>query len=274
MRRTISVLSSVLLFVGIVWQYGRPLLDYAGRAFAMRDLGELLDRFHHWASEYTGLGNAVGPWVLMGAGVASLLALHVVPPLLLRFKTVPIELHFSVEANLDHKESLFRRSKGFLPSGLPLSLGDVCLHEYYIAVYNPSDRKTLKNVHVMVEGAGHPTIQWPTNKSLMAERTKGDSVDIPPKQTEYFFIGDYLDDSKVGMFHPEIVPEPTYIEWIAERERRKNLGVVVRFFDGGGHPLLKNDGMEVRLIAYADDTPPTERVLVVNCKTRVEISLR
>lgn len=240
----------------------------------MRDLGEIIDRLHHWASGYAGLGEAIGPWVLMGAGLTSLLALHAVPPLVRRFKTVPIELEFPIEANFDHKESLFRRSKSFLPNGKPISLGDVCLHEYYVAVHNSSDRKTLKNVRVVVESAGHAKMQWPTNRLLMAERTKGDSVDIPPKRTEYFFLGDYMDDSKVGMFHPAIVPEQTYAEMIAERDKRQHLGVIVRFFGGGGHPLLRNDGGEVSLIAYADDTLPTERVLVVNCKTKVEIFFR
>src|SRR5438128_11704865 len=98
MRATLSVLSSFLFFVGLVWQYGRTLLDYAGRAFAMRDLGELIDRLHHWTSGYAGLGEAIGPWVLMGAGLTSLLALHVAPPLMRRLKTAPIELLFPVEA--------------------------------------------------------------------------------------------------------------------------------------------------------------------------------
>jgi hypothetical protein len=273
MRRLTSVVASTLLGLGFVWQVAKIILDYAGRGFAMRDLGELLEKLGHWFSTQPFVGSDLAPWVLMGMGALSLVILHAIPGIRQRYKKVAIELHFPLEANHDSKDSLFRRSTGFLPDGQPLASGDVCLHEYYIGVHNPSDRKTLKNVRVVVESAGLRSMQWPLSQSLTAERTRSDAVDIPPKRTEYFAVGDYIDHSSVGMFHPAVVSPEQYREWAKVRDARKDLGFRLILFGGHIRPLLKNDGNEIHLAAYADDTSPTEKVLLVNCKTKMEMHL-
>ena len=183
-----------------------------------------------------------------------------------------IALWFPGEANADHKESLFKRS--WSPFATNRKVSNISFVSLYIGVQNKSKEKTLKNVRLVVE-----TLEGPggrvLNYSAKSDATGKDTVDLPPDKLEYFYIGEGIDESEGGKFHPRIVDPAAYDQLVARAEQAKaqHEGFNLLNYDGKGIRLLKNDGYKLDITVYADDTPPLKAKMKLNAKTRIELYL-
>ena len=87
-----TALSTLLIAVGLIWQYGMRILDWVGRLLDVVELGDYVTDFQLWLVNNPNLGNEVGPSVLAGFGVLSLVATHAVPPLYKLWKQHALEI--------------------------------------------------------------------------------------------------------------------------------------------------------------------------------------
>ena len=176
-------------------------------------------------------------------------------------------------ANSEGKESLFRRSWNALPNGCP-GKRRFSYHQYFVAVENKSNNKTLRGVRLVAEilhGLGGQIL----NREFLCERTGTGSVDIPPKGKDYYLIGEGIDDSLAGTFHCKIVAPDEYDRILADIEQRdrQHIGFILSTSKGQKYSLLKNDDYRLSISAYADDNPPAVGTLVINAKTRIQLWL-
>ena len=80
MRRIVSIVATVCIAAGFVWQYGGWLLEWVGRALGVRGLTTTYDAFvEGFVGELMAQGSVTrifGPWLLMGTGLIVLAFLH------------------------------------------------------------------------------------------------------------------------------------------------------------------------------------------------------
>jgi hypothetical protein len=175
-------------------------------------------------------------------------------------------------ANSEGKESLFRRSWTAF-CGRPTDRR-FSYHQYFVAVENKSNTKTLRGVRLVAEslyGLGGQIL----NREFPCERTGTGSADIPPKGADYFLIGEGVDDSDAGIFHTKMVTSDEYDKILADidHRERQHIGFLLSASKGQRYSLLKNDGYKLAISAYADDSPPAAGTLIINAKTRIQIWL-
>lgn len=147
----------------------------------------------------------------------------------------------------------------------------VCPASASAAARNPTNDRTLRNVRLVMESLSLGPGQV-LNLSCICQRTNTPSVDIPPSGIEYFLIGEGADESEAGMFRPNVMPPPEYEALLqtinAQPHSRFRLLSTTSTI-----PLLKNDGYKLDLIAYADDVPPTNKVLTINARNTIEFHI-
>ncbi len=181
-----------------------------------------------------------------------------------------IEILFPDRCNSPATESLFKRSWSPLCKEGEAARR-ISFHSFYLGVQNPSNEKTFRNVRVVMESLSFPG--QILNMACVCDRTQTDSVDIPPGAMDYFLIGEGVDGDDGGMFRPKLMARSEYDELMANVDSKM---VHSNFSIRAGLravPLLKNDGYRVDIVAYADDTPPTSKTLIINAKTRIEMHL-
>lgn len=184
--------------------------------------------------------------------------------------TSAMQIVFPNECNLPSKESLFRRSTSPLPIGSPIQ-SQLSIHRFFVGVKNTS-QKTLHNVRLVLEdlsGAGPGRV---LNASCFCERTNRETADIPPQGMDYFLIGEGNDSSDKGIFHPAIMSKDEYQRLLHTIEARSHVGFVLQPTNAR-YDLLRNDGYRLHITAYADDTPPNAKELVINARELIEIFL-
>jgi len=80
MRKIVLLVAMVIFAVGFVWQYGGWSLEWIGRLAGRRGLSSSYDAFvDSFVSTLAAEGSfarIIGPWLLMGAGLTFLVALH------------------------------------------------------------------------------------------------------------------------------------------------------------------------------------------------------
>jgi hypothetical protein len=172
--------------------------------------------------------------------------------------------------NSEGKETLFRRSWTALSNGRQIEKR-FSHHKFYVAVENKSLFKTLRNARLVVTAIAGPGGRI-LNDPFLSEGTHSGSVDVLPGAVEYFLIGEGIDDSDAGMFHPKIVSSDEYDHIIAELNSRKNLGFLLKTAKAG-YPLLRNNGERIHIAAYAEDVSPVKGLLVINARERIEVWL-
>jgi hypothetical protein len=268
MRRVISAVATLVAGIGLLWEFGKTFLDWVGRLLAMRDLNEGFDHIRHtfeaWISHHPAIGEQIGPWVLMMAGLGSLAVVHIWPIIRSRMTASPVDIVFPNECNLEYKVGHpFKRSSTPLFSGHPLDQRSV--HEFFVGVHNPNPKKTLRNVRALIECNQYGSM---FSAYLLCERTSTDAADITPHMTDYFLIGKGVDSSKDGMFSPKINPSSEYMAFLKKMEQNPHAGFVV--FGKGVNPLLlKNNGIPLTVTVFADDTPSVSREFVLNTRERI-----
>ena len=185
----------------------------------------------------------------------------------------PWELVFPAEANLDHKQSLFVRSWTELPSGNPIERR-FSRHQLFLGVDNPPNSRTLRNLRVVIEAVSNPP--HVTSLFCLCDSTRTNRTDVHPGATEYFLIGEGFDESHRGMHSPRIVNLEEYRSTLAHLKEQDRLHIGFTLLLANGHqiPLLRNDGIELNVTAYADDVPPVSVVLVLNTRTRIEMYVK
>jgi hypothetical protein len=160
-----------------------------------------------------------------------------------------MEIVFPNECNLENKEGRpFKRSSTPIISGQPRI--QKSLHQFLVGVRNPNTQKTLRNVRLLTESDTYGSV---FSEYLLCERTGSECADISPQMTDYFMIGQGIDNSDKGLFHPEIDPPPAYLDFFNQMESKPYIGFVI--FGTQRHPaLLKNNGIHLVITAFADDT--------------------
>ncbi len=184
-----------------------------------------------------------------------------------------IALSFPNECNANHVESLFKRSRFPICKGNKIDRR-ISIHDFYIGVQNPALRKTLRNARVVVEsvsGAGPGSV---LHLSLLCERTGKEVVDIPPGGMDYFHFGNGHHGDDSGMFHPMIIEESAYDVLMNRIDRLAHVGFTIAGTGGRTMSLLRNNGFNLEVTAYADDVPPSSRVFVVNARERIEVLMQ
>jgi cbb3-type cytochrome oxidase subunit 3 len=178
-----------------------------------------------------------------------------------------VELLFPDECNSAGKDSTYRQSWTPLASGLPGPR--ISVHRFYVGARNPTNDRTLRNVRLVMEalrlGPGQVL-----NLSCMCERTQTPNVDIPPGGTEFFLIGEGIDESDAGIFRPKIMAASEYetlMQTINSHKEHSRFRLVSKT---SNIPLLRNDGYKLELTAYADDIPPTAKVLTIDARNTIE----
>lgn len=219
-----------------------------------------------WIQNHPDLGTQIVPLALLVAAIASLVATHVLPRLKKRLFGKEIEIIFPNECNLEHKLGHpFKRSSTPLLAGSPL--GRRSLHQFFVGIYNPNRKKTLRNVRLLIECNQYGSM---FSKHLLCERTGAETTDISPEMTDYFLIGKGIDDSDVGLFHPELNPSQEYMGFFAQMEQNPHAGFVI-FGNTSKTVLLKNNGVPLTVTVFADDTPPESQGFVLNARGRVSL---
>ena len=89
MRSTVGI---VITALGIVWLSGMKILDWIGRMLDVIQLGDFVTDFQVWLVNHPNLANEYGPWVLIGGGVASLIATHAAPPIYRAWRQEVLEI--------------------------------------------------------------------------------------------------------------------------------------------------------------------------------------
>jgi hypothetical protein len=147
----------------------------------------------------------------------------------------------------------------------------ISFHRCFLGVGNPSNGKTLRNVRLVMETLSLGPGQI-LNMPCVCERTQTEGVDIPPGAEEFFLIGEGIDDSDAGIFRPRFL---TRVDYEAAIARTKNDNTRFRIISGArAVPLLRNDGYRVEITAYADDTSPVKKVLIIDAKNQIALRLQ
>jgi hypothetical protein len=250
-----------------VFYWAVLILDFLERAMTLRELDTTwLKAAQQWIQKHPDLGTQVIPLALLVAAIASLVATHVFPLLKRQLFGKEIKIIFPNECNLEHKLGYpFKRSSTPLFSGRPRDKRS--LHQFYVGIYNLNPKKTLRNVRLLIECNQYGSV---LSKYLLCERTGVDTTDISPEMTDYFLIGKGIDDSDVGLFHPEINPSQEYMRFFAQMEQNPNAGFVI-FGNTSNAVLLKNNGVPLTVTVFADDTPPESQDFVLNARGRVSL---
>ena len=110
------------------------------------------------------------------------------------------------------------------------------------------------------------------NMPCLCERTQTDSADIPPGGEEFFLIGEGADDDDAGMFRPRIMAKAEYDALLTRVDSDEHTRFKVRS-GTRSLSLLRNDGYQVEITAYADDMPPARKVLIIDAKNRIAMHL-
>lgn len=180
----------------------------------------------------------------------------------------PWQLEFPAKANLDSVQSLFVRAWTVYPSGAPIER-TVSFVRLYLAVDNPADSKTLRNVRVVVDSISKP--DQVVDIPLFSDGNRTDRIDIAPGATEYFLLGEGCDETIRGHFAPRFVSPEEYRKILLDVDRDKHVGFKLLSARGTALSLLRNDGIRIHVSAYADDTPSLTKLFVLNTRSRIEL---
>jgi hypothetical protein len=166
--------------------------------------------------------------------------------------------------NLESKTTNFRMSYKIYPEGEPYKT-KLTLQQFYVGVENLTNA-TLRNVRFVIESVTLPP--RPTELHCYAKRTNQTSIDIQPRATELFLIGEGYDSSDgAGV----IIRQPGEVDVLVEH------AAITRFYLGtasyGPFPLLRNDGYVISFSAYADDVAAINAEAVLNTKKKIELRL-
>ena len=99
MRKTLgSVISAIVILGGIILQGPWHALDVVGRILTMLDMPETFNHLIDWLAAHPMLAVDIGPWILIGGGIASLIAIHAqsLRPLTMRVSGYQIEQSLNV----------------------------------------------------------------------------------------------------------------------------------------------------------------------------------
>jgi hypothetical protein len=181
-----------------------------------------------------------------------------------------IEVLFPERCNSPGVESAFKRSWSPLCSEGG-SARRVSFHSFFVAIQNPSNNKTLRNVRLVMEtlslGPGQVL-----NMSCVCERTETDRADIPPGGEDFFLIGEGVDEDDAGMFRPRFIAKAEYDVLMNKVDSDEHSRFKIRS-GTRSLPLLRNEGYRVEITAYADDMPPARKVLIIDAKNRTAMHL-
>lgn len=83
-----------ITFVGGCWQFGMMMLSWVGRLLDAIELGDYVTDFQVWLVNNPNFVGNVGPWFLIVIGLVSLLATHLIVPLVHRLRAKSIEIIF------------------------------------------------------------------------------------------------------------------------------------------------------------------------------------
>lgn len=254
--------------VAALFYWALVILDFIGRLTTARDLKNYLELGRAWVQKHPDFSTLVVPATLLGCAVFSLAWTHAYPLLKKKFSTKSIEIVFPNECNLETKEGHpFKRSSSPLFSGRPRT-NKKTLEQFFIGIYNPNSQGTLRNVRLFIECQ---TFSSGFSEYLICERTNSDAVDISPQMTNYFMLGQGIDDSETGMFHPRIDPDTDYLNFFDRMEGNKHIGFVI--FGTQRRPaLLKNNGLKLAAKVFADDTAPEECEFRLDLKDRITLT--
>jgi hypothetical protein len=235
---------------------------------AWNDLNRYIELAQKRLEEHYAFGTLTIPLVLLSCAVLSLAITHVMPLIQRIISRKNIEIIFPNECNLEHKFGHpFKRSSTPLISGQPRPTTK-SLHQFFIGVRNPSEQKTLRNVRVLAECHTYGSF---FSEYLLCERTKSQSADISPHMIDYLMLGQGIDSSDVGLFSPQINPPPSYMDFFAQMEAKPHVGFVI-FGDQKYPTLLKNNGLELKISVFADDTPSESSDFVLDLRDRIRLT--
>jgi hypothetical protein len=181
-----------------------------------------------------------------------------------------IEVLFPEQCNSPGVESAFKRSWSPLCSEGG-SARRISFHSFYVAVQNPTNSKTLRNVRLVMEtlslGPGQVL-----NMPCVCARTETDRANIPPGGEDFFLIGEGVDEDDAGMFRPRIMAKAEYDVLMNKVDSDEHSRFKIRSGVRSVR-LLKNDGYRLEITAYADDMPPARKVLIIDAKNRTAMHL-
>lgn len=268
MRHLQTILAGLFAVVAVLFFWALAILDFIGRVTTAQDVKSYLDVGRAWIQRNPNFSTLAVPSVLLSCAVASLAVTHAYPLLKKKFSVKKIEIAFPNECNLETKEGHpFKRSSSPLFSGKPRS-NKKSLHQFFIGVHNPSSQKTLRDVRLFIECQTFGSV---FSEYLTCERTRSDSVDISPQMTDYFMLGQGVDESKSGIFHPRVNPDADYMSFFDPMETDKHIGFVILGVQRRP-ALLKNNGLKLVARVFADDTPPEECEFRLDLRDRITLT--
>jgi len=76
-----TIVSALVLLGGLIWGYPFKALDWFATVLDVLALSALNEALINYFEKHPYFVDEMGPWVLMGVGVISLVAIYVAPPL-------------------------------------------------------------------------------------------------------------------------------------------------------------------------------------------------
>ena len=185
----------------------------------------------------------------------------------------PLSIMFPLQANMPNKVTAFRQITIFLPDGKPIEQPSPSQYRFYIGVTNNTGR-TIKDVGLRIVSASIP--ERPVDWRLLAKDTANSAIDIAPRLTELFLLGEIIrrEDSHFAGSH-RVVDDATMSDLVQQSERNSRLyiGLIVHH-SRGNEILLRNDDQRLRVIAHGVDVEPAAAEVVLNMKGDITLEVR
>jgi hypothetical protein len=264
-RLTLRVLSATSFIVGVIGWITLPD-DAALWPARLRPIFMAIGRDDIIAAlfAFSALGFA---WTLFAPGVTRWI---------IRRRMPPLSIHFHPIANQPQYNTRFRQSHevfGALGEGLsPLVYPSI--HQFYIAVTNNMPT-TIRNVVAMIRYIGVPGWITPIELRLLDDSRTSDHIDISPRQSVRFFLGEILRTEPTefrGSMSAITRSEDECWQYFVRAEQQQMYGLIIHHKQGR-MPLLRNDGTIATLTIYGDNVGPSFAVLRLDMKGDIRITL-